>query len=114
MANQSDWEASSDESESDEPAPAPAPPKKKGTLKAKLAEKEAMKAKARNEANAEEYDSDDVLDPRLRALKDKEKELAADLNAAKDLLGTTSLGGRSPPSDSCNCELRPLICYSRP
>jgi translation initiation factor 3 subunit J len=41
------------------------------------------------------YDSDEVLDPRDKAKRDKEKELAADLNAAKDLLGTVSLGGRS-------------------
>ena len=44
LGHQSDWEASSSEEE-EKPAPAPvAPPKKKGTLKAKLAEKEALKA----------------------------------------------------------------------
>jgi hypothetical protein len=95
--SQSDWEASS-ESEEEKPLPAvtAAPPKKKGTLKAKLAEKEASKAsKAAIKADAdnEEYDSDEVLDPREKARRDKERELAADLAAAKELLGTASIGG---------------------
>lgn len=69
-----------------------APPKKKGTLKAKLAEKEAAKA-AR--AEEKEYDSDEVLDPREKARRDKERELNSDLNNAAELFGAAALGGKS-------------------
>ncbi|KAI0046585.1 translation initiation factor eIF3 subunit [Auriscalpium vulgare] len=94
----SDWEASSDE---EKPKAAPttatvAPPKKKGTLKAKLAEKEAAKA-ARLAAGegSDEYDEDSVLDPREKARLDRERELNADLKNAADLFGSTALGGTS-------------------
>ncbi|EMD33929.1 hypothetical protein CERSUDRAFT_117452 [Gelatoporia subvermispora B] len=89
----SDWEASSEE-EDEKPAPAvaAAPPKKKGTLKQKLAEKEA--ARAAREADGE-YDEDAVLDPREKARRDKERELAADLNNAAELFGAAALGGTS-------------------
>lgn len=92
---QSDWEESSSEEEEAAPAPtAAAPPKKKGTLKAKLAEKEAAKAAAKNgKDDSDEYDSDAVLDPREKARRDKERELKADLNNAADLLGAAALGG---------------------
>lgn len=75
-----------------------APPKKKGTLKAKLAEKEAAKAAASAADSA--YDSDDVLDPREKARRDKERELQADLNNAADLFGAAALGGRIPRETS--------------
>jgi len=89
----SDWEQSSEEEE-EKPAPATAaPPKKKGSLKAKLAEIEAKKA-ARGEED-EEYDSDQVLDPREKARRDKERELKADLDNAAALLGSAALGGTS-------------------
>ncbi|KIK55075.1 hypothetical protein GYMLUDRAFT_248882 [Collybiopsis luxurians FD-317 M1] len=90
----SDWEASSSEDESPKPAPsaAAAPPKKKGTLKAKLAEKEAMKAKKRDEDDP--YDSDAVLDPREKARLAKEKELDADLNNATELFGAAAIGAK--------------------
>ncbi|KAI0775064.1 eukaryotic translation initiation factor 3 subunit J [Trametes elegans] len=93
----SDWEAESSDEEEEKPkaAPAPvAPPKKKGTLKAKLAEKEAAKA-AKAAAGEDEYDEDAVLDPREKARRDKERELAADLNNAADLFGAAALGGTS-------------------
>ena len=112
---QSDWEESSEEEEVDKPTPAPvAPPKKKGTLKAKLTEKEAEKARRKAAAAAAaaaddddgddddddddddegtNYDSDAVLDPREKARKDKEKELQADLNNATELFGAAALGG---------------------
>ena len=72
-----------------------APPKKKGTLKAKLAEKEAAKAarRAAGEEDSDEYDSDEVLDPREKARRDKEKELNSDLANAAALLGSAALGG---------------------
>jgi translation initiation factor 3 subunit J len=103
----SDWEESSEEESSDEEAPAPvAPPKKKGTLKAKLAEIEAEKAAKKKDAeDSEEYDSDAVLDPREKARRDKERELKADLNNAADLLGAAALGGTS------SSELDSLISF---
>jgi translation initiation factor 3 subunit J len=71
-----------------------APPKKKGTLKAKLAEKEAIKASKQHDGNGDvEYDSDDVLDPREKARQDRERELAADMNNAAELFGAAALGG---------------------
>lgn len=100
---QSDWEESSDEEDDDDEeekpkatgAAVPAPSKKKGSLKAKLAAKEAEKAAktAAGEDSDDVYDSDDVLDPREKARRDKEKELNADLNNAADLLGAAALGG---------------------
>lgn len=93
----SDWEASSDEEEKPKPSAAPvAAPKKKGTLKAKLAEKEALKA-AQNDDDSDDddYDEDAVLDPREKARRDKERELNADLSNAADLLGAAALGGTS-------------------
>ncbi|KAE9402889.1 translation initiation factor eIF3 subunit [Gymnopus androsaceus JB14] len=89
----SDWEDSSDEEDKPAPAAPVAPPKKKGTLKAKLAEKEAMKASQKDEDDP--YDSDAVLDPREKARRAKEKELNADLNNAADLFGAAALGGTS-------------------
>lgn len=86
---QSDWEASSDEEEILAPV---APPKKKGTLKAKLAEKEAEKA-TRQAAGDVEYDSDEVLDSQEKAKRDKERELAADLHNATELFGAAAIGG---------------------
>lgn len=75
-----------------------APPKKKGTLKAKIAEKEAAKAARKVNANGDdddddEYDEDGVLDPREKAKREKEMELNADLNNAADLFGAAALGG---------------------
>jgi len=100
----SDWE-DSEEEEEDKPKPAvtAAPPKKKGTLKAKLAEKEAAKAAAK--AAGIDYDSDDVLDPREKARLDKERELNADLNNAAELFGAAALGGTS------NKDLDSLISF---
>ncbi len=96
---QSDWEASSEEEEDEKPAAPAAPPKKKGTLKQKLAEKEALKAQ--KAADDEDYDEDAVLDPREKARRDKERELASDLNNAADLFGAAALGGASPTSFLC-------------
>ncbi|OCH85722.1 translation initiation factor eIF3 subunit [Obba rivulosa] len=96
----SDWEASSSEDEKPKPAAAPvAPPKKKGTLKQKLAEKEAAKAAQKgaggDDDDDDEYDEDAVLDPREKARRDKERELNADLNNAAELFGAAALGGTS-------------------
>lgn len=94
LAHQSDWEASSSDEEKPAPAvSAAAPPKKKGTLKQKIAEKEALKAARKNEEGEDIYDEDAVLDPRTKAKLDRERELAADLNNAADLLGAAALGG---------------------
>jgi len=89
----SDWENS--ESEKEKP-PAPvsnaAPPRKKGTLKAKLAEKEAARVVKADDDDS--YDSDAVLDPRAKALRDKQKELESDMKSAEDLFGTDSSGAQ--------------------
>jgi len=91
----SDWEASSEEEEKTAPVVAPAPPKKKGTLKAKLAEKEAQKAARQGAEESTDYDSDEVLDPREKAKRDKERELKADLHNAAELFGAAAHGGTS-------------------
>ena len=50
--------------------------------------------KAQKAADGEdEYDEDAVLDPREKARRDKEKELASDLTNAADLFGAAALGG---------------------
>ncbi|KAJ7285255.1 eukaryotic translation initiation factor 3 subunit J [Mycena rebaudengoi] len=102
----SDWEASSDDEEKPAVVAATEPPKKKGTLKAKLAQKEAEKA-ARIEAGEDDddYDSDIVLDPREKLRRDKERELNADLNNAAELFGAAALGGTS------SAELDSLISF---
>ena len=57
--------------------------------------------KAQKSAEGEdEYDEDAVLDHREKARRDKEKELASDLNNAADLFGAAALGGAS---HSCLC-----------
>ncbi|KAG6891375.1 hypothetical protein C0992_008086 [Termitomyces sp. T32_za158] len=102
----SDWEASSEEEESPAPATTTAPPKKRGTLKAKLAEKEAERAARKADGDDDdEYDSDAVLNPREKAQRDKERELNADLNNAADLFGAAALGGTS------SSELDSLISF---
>ncbi|KAJ7476080.1 eukaryotic translation initiation factor 3 subunit J [Mycena latifolia] len=101
----SDWEASSEEEEKPS-APAPVePPKKKGTLKAKLAQKEAERAARIEAGEDDDYDSDVVLDPREKARRDKERELNADLNNAAELFGAAALGGTS------SSELDSLISF---
>ncbi|XP_006459537.1 hypothetical protein AGABI2DRAFT_191484 [Agaricus bisporus var. bisporus H97] len=92
-----DWDESSEEEDDDKPAPAPvAPPKKKGTLKQKLAEKEAEKARRRAAGEDDDvYDSDEVLDPREKARRDKERQLQSDMNNAAELFGAAALGGTS-------------------
>ncbi|KAH7341521.1 eukaryotic translation initiation factor 3 subunit J [Rhizoctonia solani] len=93
----SDWDASSDE-EAAKPAAkasATAPPKKKGTLKAKLAEKEAAAASTRRGAAGE-------LDPSewetvgegagLSVAEQRARELESDLKNTSDLLGAAALG----------------------
>ncbi|KAJ7126791.1 eukaryotic translation initiation factor 3 subunit J [Mycena epipterygia] len=100
----SDWEASSEE-EDKLSAPVVEPPKKKGTLKAKLAQKEAERAARIEAGEDDDYDSDVVLDPREKARRDKERELNADLNNAAELFGAAALGGTS------SAELDSLISF---
>lgn len=94
---QSDWEASTDE-EKGKPAPvtAAAPPKKKGTIKQKIAEKEAERQArlAAGDLDDEvDYDEDAVLDPRARAHLEKQRELESDLNNATELFGSSTIKG---------------------
>ncbi|KAM6490572.1 translation initiation factor eIF3 subunit [Amanita muscaria] len=92
----SDWEESSEDEDEEKPAAAAAPvapPKKKGTIKAKIAEKEAQKAAKKAENDEDGYDSDEILDPREKAKRDREREIKADLHNAAELLGAAALGG---------------------
>jgi len=93
---QSDWEASSDE-EKEKPALVAsqvAPPKKKGTLKQKLAEKEAgRQARLAAGDNEVEYDEDAVLDPRAKAQLEKQRELESDLINTTELFGSATVKG---------------------
>ncbi|KAH9998871.1 translation initiation factor eIF3 subunit [Russula compacta] len=93
----SDWEASSEEEENEKSAPAAAPvapPKKKGTLKQKLAEKEATRqAQLAEKDNQLDYDEDAVLDPRAKARLEKERELESDLRNATELFESTTVKG---------------------
>jgi len=101
--SQSDWEASSDEEkEKPESVTAPvAPPKKKGTLKQKLAEKEAARqAQLASENSQPDYNEDAVLDPRAKARLEKEHELESDLRNATELFGATTIKGASFVSPS--------------
>jgi len=93
----SDWEQSSDEEEEKPSTTTTAAPiKKKGTLKAKIAEKEAAKAaKKAAEEDSDEYDEDHVLDPREKARLDREREVKADLENAHALFGAAAIGGTS-------------------
>ena len=78
---------------------AAAPPKKKGTLKQKLAEKEAARRAQLAAGGSEaDYDEDAVLDPREKARLEKERELESDLRNATELFGSTTIKSASPPS----------------
>jgi translation initiation factor 3 subunit J len=98
---QSDWEASSEEEkEKTASAPGPAVPhKKKGSLKQKLAEKEAARqAKLASGDGQADYDEDAVLDPRAKARLEKEHELESDLHNAKELFGSATAKGECASS----------------
>ncbi|KAJ7077125.1 translation initiation factor eIF3 subunit [Mycena belliarum] len=101
----SDWEVSSEDEEKPAATAAVEPPKKKGTLKAKLAQKEAERAARIEAGEDDDYDSDVVLDPREKARRDKERELNSDLNNAVELFGAAALGGTS------SAELDSLISF---
>lgn len=103
----SDWDESSEEEEKSVPAAPVAPPKKKGTLKAKLAEKEAEKALRHAAKEDVEYDSDEVLDPREKARRDKERELNADLHNAAELFGAAALDGTTIRLYFITCPISP-------
>ncbi|KIJ51423.1 hypothetical protein M422DRAFT_203587 [Sphaerobolus stellatus SS14] len=84
-----DWEESSEEEE-EKPAPTVvAPPKKKGTLKAKIAEKEASKAAHRASDDVDELE--DVIDPAEKKRLDRERELKADMMNAAELFGSVAI-----------------------
>ena len=87
---QSDWEASSDEEKEKPTLAQVAPPKKKGTLKQKLAEKEAERqARLAAGDGQADYDEDAVLDPRAKAQLEKQRELESDLHNATELFGAS-------------------------
>jgi translation initiation factor 3 subunit J len=68
-------------------------------VKAKIAEKEAQKAARAAAGDDDIYDEDDVLDPREKARRDRERELKADLANAIDLLSGTSVNGGDGKSE---------------
>ncbi|GJJ08391.1 hypothetical protein Clacol_002606 [Clathrus columnatus] len=90
-----DWEESSEEEQPAKPAAPVAPPKKKGTLKAKIAEKEAAKALKKNNDTEDDSELEDVVDPAERKRLDRERELKADLSHAAELFGTTAISSSS-------------------
>ena len=59
-------------------------------MRAKVAEKEA--ARAAESTNDDLYDEDAVLDPRAKALREKQMELESDMKNAAELFGTDSSG----------------------
>ncbi len=86
-----DWEASSDE-EAKAPPPQPvAPARKKASLKARIAEREAEKA--RRLAEDEDKDEESVADEGEQRRRDKEQQLEIDLANATSLL---SISGGYP------------------
>lgn len=88
-----DW----DVSEEEDAAPAVAPvaaPKKKGTLKQKIAEKEAAKAARAAAGLDSDVDEEDIDEAEKRRL-DRERELAADMKNAADLLGASAVNGKA-------------------
>jgi len=93
----SDWEASSDEEGEKKPAPVSvAPAKKKGTIKQKIAEKEAARQAQLASGDGDvDYDEDAVLDPRAKARLEKERELESDLHNAKELFESVTIKGSS-------------------
>jgi len=97
----SDWEASSDDEVKDKPAAtAAAPLKKKGTLKQKLAEKEAARRAQLAAGGSEaDYDEDAVLDPSEKARREKELELESDLRNTTELFSSTTITGSSTDAD---------------
>ncbi|KAF8525963.1 translation initiation factor eIF3 subunit [Hysterangium stoloniferum] len=99
-----DWEASSSEEEEPQPTATVALPRKKGTLKAKIAEKEA--AKALQKDASEDSELEDVLDPVEKKRIDRERELKADLSNAADLLGGVAL------DSSASKELETLLTFN--
>ncbi|KLO09742.1 translation initiation factor eIF3 subunit [Schizopora paradoxa] len=89
----SDWEDSDEEEEKPKAtstATTSAPPKKKLTMKQKIAEKEAEKARRALEAPDELYDEAAVLNPREAALRARQMEMDSDMNNAADLFGATA------------------------
>jgi len=99
VALQDEWDVSEEESPAATPAVPVAAPRKKGTLKQKIAEKEAAKA-ARLAAglDSDEAEDDSELDVATKRRLDRERELAADLKNARDLLGGASLNGNGSPA----------------
>jgi translation initiation factor 3 subunit J len=68
-----------------------APPRKKGSLKAKIAEKEAAKALVKEADQDSELEDVAILDPAEKKRLDRERELKADLSNAADLFGTVAI-----------------------
>lgn len=51
-----------------------------------------MRAAKAEDEDEDSYDEDAVLDPRAKALRDKQREVESDMKNAADLFGTDSSG----------------------
>jgi len=91
-----DWDASSDEEAEAPPQPV-APARKKMSLKARIAEREAEKA--RRLAEDEGEDEESVVDEAEQRRRDKEQQLEIDLANANSLLSGTSISGKALPTE---------------
>jgi len=83
-----DWDASSDD-EANAPAAPVAAPRKKGSLKAKIAAKEAEKTRRLEAGESEEEESE--IDELEQKRRDKQREIETDLVNATSLLSGTSI-----------------------
>ena len=95
-----------------------APPRKKGTLKAKIAEKEAAKALMKEGGDDSELEDVAALDPVEKKRLDRERELKADLSNAADLFGTVAIDRKTSvclieltvdPCPMCSFIYRPSV-----
>ncbi|PWN99707.1 translation initiation factor eIF3 subunit [Tilletiopsis washingtonensis] len=82
-----DWE---EEDEAPAPAPVVAPPKKKGTVKQKIAEKEAEERR-RAELGVESDEDVPEEDAAARRRAERDAQIKADLDNAANLLGTAKI-----------------------
>ncbi|KAH7090851.1 translation initiation factor eIF3 subunit [Auriculariales sp. MPI-PUGE-AT-0066] len=101
-----DWDASSDDDKSSRPigAAVASAPKKKGTLKAKLAQKEAERA-ALEAAGALGVEDEFLEDEATRKARLQAAELAADLSNAATLFGDSSAGNAQSQAQQLNALL---------
>ncbi|CED82211.1 translation initiation factor eif3 subunit [Phaffia rhodozyma] len=99
-----DWDASDSDKKKVVAPTVVAPPKKKGTLKQRLAAKEAERARA---IEAGDIDPEEELTPQERRRLEKQMELDADLANASDLLGDTTISSKPDASVGSLADAKP-------